>query len=198
MYRILIPLLLLLAPLVSTAQPVAYPPCYAAPGGAGTVPTKGVLANGQRWTFWHCDDGIFWRSVVMAEPADFRITMPDVAPGATISQILDAAWRANVAHSCDNPPTSIAAACAEALARAAAARPPDPVWRVAANQGRADRPVYLRNPDGTLGALAPERRAVVGEPCYCRSSTLLVGNTRYCRWDGAQFGDELTICTRMD
>lgn len=182
----------LLAPL---AWSQALPPCYAAPFGSGTYAQHGTVPDGARWDVWHCPTAFGWQSVVIASAPGYRMVVPNLE-GLTIPQTMDAVWRANVTLSCDTPGTAIAAACAAGRAAAAGSRPADPLYRVASNSGRADRPVYVRDGD-QVGALAEGRRAVVGRECQCRASGILRSGVAYCRWDGAQFGDELTVCTRQ-
>lgn len=74
-----------------------------------------------------------------------------------------------------------------------AARPPDPIWKVAPNPGFTTRPAFAYS--GGIRATVATARATVDAACYCDTRDV-VGSTVYCAVNTARTW--MSVCTKRN
>lgn len=162
----------IIAPADARAQTAAIPEpsCYAAPLGSGTMATE-VKHSAGIGRYWWCQKGDTWTTQVTAQANGYRLVIPtDVPASAPMSQLLAAAWRANVTRDCGPASTDpvIGAICRATwvVAKADPNRPKNKVWRVAPNPSSTSIPPTRPMWDPTATKQVAER-ATVGALCDC-------------------------------
>jgi hypothetical protein len=131
------------------------------------------------WAYWFCPDPFKVSFVITARAKGAELKLP-ATDGMTVAQSLQALWDANV--SVDLNDDAVIAQTGAAMAHIESHLPPRPKWAVAKNGTTLTRPVYVRNDDGTLGAVDKALRAPVGEQCQCSEavSRVVSGTSTYC------------------
>jgi hypothetical protein len=153
----------------------------------GTTPH----ADGE-WAYWFCPDPYKVAYVVTARHKDTQFKVP-ATDGMTVPQMLEAIWTANVATSLGDP--KLLPLTQAAVDHLSGRLPPVPKWAVAKNGTTTTRPVYLRNENGTLGALVKDARATVGAECTCSADggRVVSGSSTYCAF-GPEDPVRVTLC----
>lgn len=170
--------------------------CMPAPWGTGSYPVTSTNAGQPHpdgeWAYWFCYTPYKTTWEMRLRKTGAPIVIPSLKD-KTPAQAFEAIEAANMTLSLDDP--SLAGLKAAAFKHLDEHIPPDPLWAVAKNGTTLTRPVYVRNADGTLGAVDKTLRATVGEQCQCSeaASRVVSGTSTYCTWKVDQPA-RVTLC----